>query len=168
MRAGVPNAPRPQPFQRQQADAGPLQFYGGFHIDNGNNSLFPATNDRRLGQISSWYFVDDVGEDQAPMILIPKQHGKDETKAVALTVPANTLMVFNTLLWHTSSSYQGQTGQRYTYTRIYGRPPLPGPNIFWCSLCVGLAAVSVLHCCMLLGHAEGGIHGGRTCNWSPL
>eukprot|EP01045_Picozoa_sp_COSAG04_P062076 COSAG04_NODE_32239_length_252_cov_0.673203_1_plen_34_part_10 len=25
-------------------------------VDNGNNSLVPPTHDRRLGQISTWYF----------------------------------------------------------------------------------------------------------------
>ena len=41
-------------------------------MDNGNNSLVPPTHDRRLGQISTWYFPQAVDETQAPMLVVPK------------------------------------------------------------------------------------------------
>eukprot|EP01052_Picozoa_sp_SAG31_P044297 SAG31_NODE_7671_length_1622_cov_1.094550_2_plen_249_part_00 len=109
-----------------------LLRFKGFHVDNGNNSLIPPTHDRRNGQISSWYFPDAVDETQAPMLIVPKAIAAgtasaqpDRASAIALTVPANTLMIFNTVLWHSSSMYQGDEGQRYTLTRIYGRADHP-------------------------------------------
>lgn len=77
------------------------QRFGGFHVDNGNNSLVPPTHDRRLGQISSWYFPEAVDETQAPMLVVPKHKmpadskvQPDKSDAIALCVPANTLMIF--------------------------------------------------------------------------
>ena len=77
------------------------QRFGGFHVDNGNNSLVPPTHDRRLGQISSWYFPEEVDETQAPMLVVPKHRvpvdskvQPDKSDAIALCVPANTLMIF--------------------------------------------------------------------------
>ena len=93
----------------------------GLNVDNGNNSLLPPCNDNRYGQISSWYFPEEVKEDQAPMRIIPKPYDKDLNKAVSLTVPAGTLMIFNTFLWHSATVYKGAQGQRYSVTRIYGR-----------------------------------------------
>ena len=91
------------------------------HIDNGNNSLLPPCDDLRYGQISSWYFPDEVSEDHAPMVIIPKSHGQDVTRQVSLAVPGGTQMIFNTFLWHAASIFKGEEGQRYSVTRIYGR-----------------------------------------------
>lgn len=93
----------------------------GLHIDNVNNSLLPPCDDRRYAQISSWYFPEEVGEDQAPMRIIPKPYGQDLSKKVLLVVPAGTLMIFNTHLWHSATVFKGTEGQRYSVTRIYGR-----------------------------------------------
>lgn len=91
------------------------------HVDNGNNSLLPTCDQNQYGQISTWYFPEEVGEHQAPMFLIPKPYGRDEKKKLFLTVPAGTQMIFNTYLWHSATAYQGTSGQRYSVTRIYGR-----------------------------------------------
>ena len=91
------------------------------HVDNGNNSLLPRCDNKRYAQISSWYFPEEVGEDQAPMRIIPKPHGQDLTEKVLLIVPAGTLMIFNTHLWHSATVFKGKEGQRYSITRIYGR-----------------------------------------------
>ena len=66
------------------------------HRDNGNNSLLPPCGDVRYGQISSWYFPEDVPEDRAPMMVIPKKFGDDAGKGVLLAVPGGTQMIFNT------------------------------------------------------------------------
>ena len=91
------------------------------HIDNGNNSLLPPNSDVRYGQISTWYFPEAVDENQAPMRIVPKAHGKDLSKQVLLTVPAGTIMIFNAHLWHSATVFKGSEGQRYSATRIYGR-----------------------------------------------
>jgi len=99
----------------------PSGIHPNLHIDNGNNSLLPANADPRYGQISSWYFPEAVPADQAPMRIIPKPHGKDLDAQIPLTVPAGTIMIFNTHIWHSASLFTGRSGQRYSVTRIYGR-----------------------------------------------
>ena len=91
------------------------------HIDHGNNSLLPPCDDKRYGQISTWYFPDKVEEDEGPMLIIPKKYGQDVTKKVSLAVAAGTQMIFNTLLWHSATKFRRAAGQRYSVTRIYGR-----------------------------------------------
>ena len=91
------------------------------HIDNGNNSLLPPCDDERYAQISTWYFPEEVAEDEAPMLIIPKPYGQDLNEKVLLIVPAGTLMIFNTHLWHSATVFKGAEGQRYSVTRIYGR-----------------------------------------------
>lgn len=91
------------------------------HRDNVNNSLLPPCDNNRYGQISSWYFPEDVGKDQAPMRIIPKPYGKDLSKEVLLTVRAGTIVIFNTFLWHSATVYRGKNKERYSVTRIYGR-----------------------------------------------
>jgi len=91
------------------------------HLDNGNNSILPPCDDIRYGQISSWYFPEEVTDEQAPMLVVPKAYSKDSSKKVLLTVPAGTLMIFNTYLWHSATLYRSKEKQRYSVTRIYGR-----------------------------------------------
>ncbi|MEE2710506.1 MAG: hypothetical protein VYA69_13025 [Gemmatimonadota bacterium] len=91
------------------------------HVDNGNNSLLPPCDDVRYGQISTWYFPEEVQEHQAPMLVIPKAYGRDVRRKISLTVPAGTQMIFNTFLWHSATPYLDSGGQRYSVTRIYGR-----------------------------------------------
>ena len=99
----------------------PTDIPPDLHIDNGNNSLLPPTADQRYGQISSWYFPEAVSADQAPMRIIPKPYDQDLTKQVLLTVPAGTIMIFNTHIWHSATIFKNNQGQRYSVTRIYGR-----------------------------------------------
>ena len=91
------------------------------HIDNGNNSLLPPCDDDRYGQISTWYFPDEVRGEHAPMMIIPREFGEDVGKGVYLTVPAGTQMIFNTHIWHSATVFKGKDTQRYSVTRIYGR-----------------------------------------------
>ena len=91
------------------------------HIDNGNNSLLPPCADKRYGQISCWYFPEEVHAAHAPMLVVPKPFGKDLSKSVSLEVPAGTQMIFNTYLWHSATAFEGKDKQRYSVTRIYGR-----------------------------------------------
>ena len=91
------------------------------HVDNGNNSLLPPCDDVRYGQISTWYFPEEVREHQAPMSVIPKSYGRAVSEKISLAVPAGTQMIFNTYLWHSATAYLGSEVQRYSVTRIYGR-----------------------------------------------
>ncbi len=91
------------------------------HMDNGNNSLLPPVGGSRYGQISTWYFPEEVGADEAPMLIIPKKHGQDLSKKVLLAVPAGTQMIFNTHIWHAATAFERDDSQRYSVTRIYGR-----------------------------------------------
>ena len=91
------------------------------HMDNGNNSLLPPVGGPPYGQISTWYFPEEVAEDQAPMLIIPKKYGRDLSKKVVLAVPAGTQMIFSTHIWHSATLFKRNDSQRYSLTRIYGR-----------------------------------------------
>jgi len=91
------------------------------HMDIGNNSLLPPIGGAPYGQISSWYFPEEVAEDQAPMLIIPRQYGRDMSKSQLLVVPAGTQMIFNNHIWHAATQFKRKDGQRYSVTRIYGR-----------------------------------------------
>ena len=66
-------------------------------VDNGNNSLVPPTHDRRLGQISTWYFPQAVDETQAPMLVVPKTaaptNGAQPDRSVSSQLPAAKRLV---------------------------------------------------------------------------
>ena len=104
-------------WARYPADIPPHKL----HMDNGNNSLLPPMGGPPYAQISSWYFPEEVAEDQAPMLIIPKKHGRDMSKSQLLAVPAGTQMIFNTHIWHAATRFKRKDSQRYSVTRIYGR-----------------------------------------------
>jgi ectoine hydroxylase-related dioxygenase (phytanoyl-CoA dioxygenase family) len=92
------------------------------HIDNGNNSLLPMSeNHREFGQIGFWIHLEDVEEDQAPLRLIPKKHGRDISKSVSLVCKAGTLCVFTNFSQHSASTYTRADGQRFTFGYSFGR-----------------------------------------------
>ena len=92
------------------------------HIDNGNNSLLPMSEDlREFGQIGFWIHLEDVEEDQAPLRLIPKKYGKDMTQCVPLVCKGGTLCIFTNFTWHSASAYTRQDGQRFTFGYSFGR-----------------------------------------------
>ena len=94
----------------------------GLHIDNGNNSLLPMSEDlREFGQIGFWLHLEDVAANQAPLRLIPKMHGKDMTQNVPLVCTGGTLCIFTNYSWHSASSYTRADGQRFTWGYSFGR-----------------------------------------------
>jgi len=94
----------------------------GLHIDNGNNSLLPMSAElREFGQIGFWIHLEDVGEDQAPLRLIPKSQGRDMSRCVPLVCKAGTLCIFTNYTWHSATAYTGTVGQRFTFGYSFGR-----------------------------------------------
>ena len=92
------------------------------HIDNGNNSLLPVTEDlREFGQIGFWIHLEDVEEDQAPLRLVPKRYGRDMTKCIPLVCKGGTLCVFTNFSLHSASAYARKDGQRFTFGYAFGR-----------------------------------------------
>ena len=92
------------------------------HLDNGNNSLLPPSDSARaFGQLVFWHHLEAVGEDQAPLRLIPKEHGHDMSKAEPLVCEAGTLCVFTNYTMHSASDYLRADGQRYTWGLGLGR-----------------------------------------------
>ena len=92
------------------------------HIDNGNNSLLPVTEDlREFGQIGFWIHLEDVEEDQAPLRLIPKRYGRDMTKCIPLVCKGGTICVFTNFSLHSASAYARKDGQRFTFGYAFGR-----------------------------------------------
>ena len=94
----------------------------GLHIDNGNNSLLPASDNlREFGQIGFWIHLEDVDEDQAPLRLIPRPHGRDMSQGRPLVCKAGTLCIFTNYTWHSASDYTREDGQRFTLGYGFGR-----------------------------------------------
>ena len=58
---------------------------------------------------SFWIHLEDVEQDQAPLRLIPKRHGRDMTKCVTLGCKAGTLCVFTNFSWHSASASSGRS-----------------------------------------------------------
>jgi hypothetical protein len=95
---------------------------GALHLDNGNNSLLPPSDSARaFGQLVFWHHLEEVAEDQAPLRLIPKEHGRDMSKAEPLICEAGTLCVFTNYTMHSASDYLRADGQRYTWGFGLGR-----------------------------------------------
>ena len=92
----------------------------GWHIDNGNNSLLPQSDDMRYGQVVVWYWPEDVTKETAPMRIIPKPYGNDQNHAITLDVPANTLFIMHNYLWHSGSDFEASHGQRYSHGGMLG------------------------------------------------
>ncbi|SVB23196.1 uncharacterized protein METZ01_LOCUS176050, partial [marine metagenome] len=74
------------------------------HLDNGNNSLLPPSDSARaFGQLNFWHHLEEVGEDQAPLRLIPKEHGRYMSKAEPLVCEAGTLCIYTNYTMHSAS-----------------------------------------------------------------
>lgn len=104
-----------------------LARYPGFkwnspnaHLDNGNNSLLPPTDDRAHKQIWFWIHPEPVAEDQAPLRLVAHEHKGDLEQAVPLICEGGTLCIFHTHTWHSASDYIRADGQRYTWGFAFG------------------------------------------------
>jgi hypothetical protein len=97
----------------------------GWHIDNGNNSLLPESEDWNYGQVVVWYFPEGVGEDQGPIRLVPKPYENDTAHEVVLAVPPGTAALFHNYVWHSGTDYMGEDGQRYSHAGMYGRSDFP-------------------------------------------
>ncbi|MCE9590991.1 MAG: phytanoyl-CoA dioxygenase family protein [Planctomycetes bacterium] len=105
-----------------------LARYPGFksgdtgHIDNGNNSLLPMTETHReFGQIGFWIHLDEVTEEQAPLLLVKKKYGRSLEHAEPVVGPPGTIAVFGNYAWHASSPFKGKEGQRFTWGLGLGR-----------------------------------------------
>ena len=94
----------------------------GLHIDNGNNSLLPSSDNlRAFGQLVFWVHLEDVDEDQAPLRLLAKEHGRDMTECEPLVCRSGTLCVFTNYTLHSATDYLRADGQRFTWGFGLGR-----------------------------------------------
>ena len=94
----------------------------GLHIDNGNNSLLPPSDTLpEFGQLGFWVHLEDVDEDQAPLRLLAKEHGRDTTKYEPLICKGGTLCMFTNYTLHSASDYLRADGQRFTWGFGIGR-----------------------------------------------
>jgi len=94
----------------------------GMHIDNGNNSLLPMSEElREFGQIGFWVHLEEVAGDQGPLRLIPRRHGRDMSKGVPLVCGAGTLAIFTNYTWHSATAYTRADEQRFTWGYSFGR-----------------------------------------------
>jgi len=92
------------------------------HIDNGNNSLLPLSESaREFGQLGVWIHLEEVREDQAPLLLVKRKHGHDLSKAEPFVCPPGSIAVFSNYTFHASSTFKGTEGQRFTWGIAFGR-----------------------------------------------
>ena len=102
----------------------------GLHIDNGNNSLLPPSDAlREFGQLGFWTHLEDVHEDQAPLRLLAKEHGRDTTKYEPLICKGGTLCMFTNYTLHSASDYLREDGQRFTWGFGIGRAIIIGKGL---------------------------------------
>jgi len=114
-----------------------LTRYPGFdpgdagHIDNGNNSLLPMTKSaREYSQLTYWIHLEEVGLDQAPLMLVGHKDNRDNSKAIPLACPAGTVLVFTNYTWHFASKYRRADGQRFSWGFMLGRADHPFESLF--------------------------------------
>ena len=94
----------------------------GLHIDNGNNSLLPTSDNlRAFGQLVFWVHLEDVDGDQAPLRLLAREHGCDMSKCEPLVCRGGTLCVFTNYTLHSATDYLRAEGQRFTWGFGLGR-----------------------------------------------
>lgn len=92
------------------------------HIDNVNNSLLPECDDHIFGQVQFWSHLQDVGPEQAPLLLWPNSdHERKYEEAVKLSVPAGSLGIFTNYTYHSASPFSATEGQRYIWGGQFGR-----------------------------------------------
>ena len=96
------------------------------HIDNGNNSLLPMTRTaREYSQLTFWIHLEEVGVDQAPLMLVSHKDNRDNSKAIPLACPAGSVLVFTNYTWHFASKYLRTDGQRFSWAFMLGRADHP-------------------------------------------
>ena len=76
---------------------------------------------REFGQIGFWVHLEDVDEDQAPLRLLAKEHGRDTSKYEPLVCKGGTVCIFNNYTLHSASDYLREDGQRFTWGFGLGR-----------------------------------------------
>ena len=95
---------------------------GVAHIDNGNNSLLPPTeSDRAHSQIVFWFYLEDVGQDQAPTRFIRNSDGSNLANSEPFAAPGGSVAIFHNYTWHAANNYLRSDGQRYVWKFAFGR-----------------------------------------------
>ncbi|HYF50294.1 MAG TPA: phytanoyl-CoA dioxygenase family protein [Planctomycetota bacterium] len=84
--------------------------YGqGFHIDYPNNTLGPIQSPDDFQHITFLYYLDDVDEDLAPVLMTP--NGRDDSAAVPVTGRAGSVCIYSIYTRHSASVFR-RAGQR--------------------------------------------------------
>ena len=112
--------------------AGAADYDQPHHRDYGSHSLVVPRTDFRYQQLTTFIFLSDVGENDAPTRIVPYQVGKDipftplylELGAladveVAATGPAGSLFVYRTDILHRGSNFHGPGRSRFSVLADY-------------------------------------------------
>jgi hypothetical protein len=111
-----------------------------------DHSVAFAEAHRRFGQIQFWTHLEEVKPGMAPLQLVPREFGKDMSKAVELVCPAGTICIFTNYTCktrsplsqlqtsrrvssymctrradHSANDFTATEGQRYTWGVAFGR-----------------------------------------------
>lgn len=87
-------------------------YWGGIHIDYGNNTLGPEPAEGDLSHLAVFFCYDDVKEGQAPIMMVPK--GRPDSEAVPMICRAGSICFYGMGTRHTASKWTGEPGQRPT------------------------------------------------------
>jgi hypothetical protein len=112
--------------------AGAVDYTQPLHRDYGSHSLVVPRVDGRYRQLTSFIFLSDVTEDDAPTKLVPYDDGKDvpftplfieygrlADVEVAATAPAGSLLMYRSDLLHRGSDFSGTGRSRFSLLADY-------------------------------------------------
>jgi len=102
------------------------------HRDYGSHSLVVPRTDGRYQQITTFIYLSDVTEEDAPTRLIPYEHGKDvpftplyfeagalSDAEVSALGPAGTLFMYRSDILHRGSNFTGTNRSRFSLLADY-------------------------------------------------
>ncbi len=82
----------------------------GFHIDQDNNTVSPLLPERAWEHPIFFICLEDVREGMAPIRMVP--HGRADTDAVPMIVPAGSLCIYSLYTRHSASQFTAASGHR--------------------------------------------------------
>jgi hypothetical protein len=112
--------------------AGAADYTQPLHRDYGSHSLVVPRVDGRYRQLTTFVFLSDVTEDDAPTRIVPYERGKDvpftplylefgalADAEVAATAPAGSLLMYRTDVLHRGSNFRAAGRSRFSILADY-------------------------------------------------
>jgi hypothetical protein len=125
--------------------SGAVSYDQPLHRDYGSHSMVVPRVDGRYRQLTTFVYLSDVTDDDAPTRLVPYEHGKDvpftplyieygrlAEHEVAATAPAGSLLLYRTDILHRGSDFNAPGRARFSILADYqARGPTWAGKISW-------------------------------------